>query len=471
MNIDKFKKQIKNISIWQYGFTLGVMFLIASSAVWSIPIIYDVTAIQTKDSLNLAYSNNIIIRGVELNYLTHTEPHKITIHYSLHHLDNESGFVAFGFPYPGTLEKSPPEWQIRYFSDVNANVVYKKYSCTKESPCDSDSGNIVFNVLGNLDSIRSFHHFIQIPFSSGATSKINSFHNELAGIPSFKQGWEINGSVKLELYLDKNKDLWNTQPTSELDTYLRTSGDKHPILEWYINDSNILIAADYSGSQDRFNAEARPVLFGVLIGTGLTMIVANLQIKREDETLDVLKGSIKNTEKRIKGVLENMQSLWKNRKEHATYSLRMDLIILKTLLEKLKKILTELDQENFSEIPSNKQIGIIAIRNLFYKNSVELYDNSVLSRDVLDPNIFPILHTFRAAWSDESWSEFYSKKLSDLQHLVNIDLGHIKKLEEDFLNDIKIDSDTEKHCHDAVMYHFGLELNKVTKEFLENNKS
>lgn len=471
MNIDKFKKQIKNISNWQYGFTLGVMFLIASGVVWSIPIIYDVAAIQTKDSLNLAYSNNIIITGVELNYLTHTKPHKITVHYSLHHLDNESGFVAFGFPYPGTLEKSLPEWQIRYFSDVNANVVYKKYSCTEESPCDSDSGDITFNVLGNLDSIRSFHHFIQIPFSSGATSKINSFHNELAGIPSFKQGWKINGSVKLELYLDKNKDLWNTQPTSELDTYLRASGVKHPILEWYINNSNILIAADYSGFQDRFNAEARPVLFAVLIGMGLTMIVANLQIKREDETLDILKGSIKNTEKRIKGVLKDMQSLWKNRKEHATYDLRTDLIVLKTLLERLKKILVDLKQENFNEFPSNKQIAMTAIRNLFYKNSVELYDKAVLSRDVLDPNIFPILHTFRAAWSDKSWHEFWGKNLANLNKLVDVDLAHIKTLEEDYCNDIKIDSEMEKHYQDAVKYHLELELQKVTKEFLGNDKS
>ncbi len=223
MNITKFKNQIKNIPNWQYGFVLGIMFLIASGVIWSIPTIYDVSAIQTKDSLNLAYSNNIIITGVNLIYLTHTEPHKITVHYSLLHLDNDSGFVAFGFPYPGNLEKSPPEWETKYFSDVNANVVYKKYSCTEESPCNSDSGDIIFNVSGSLDSIRSFHHFIQIPFSSGATSKINIFHNQLSNNPTFKQGWEINGPVKLELYLDKNKDLWNTQPTSELATCFSTS--------------------------------------------------------------------------------------------------------------------------------------------------------------------------------------------------------------------------------------------------------
>ena len=209
----------------------------------------------------------------------------------------------------------------------------------------------------------------------------------------------------------------------------------------------------------------------MLIGTGLTMIVANLQIKRENETLDTLKGSIENTESRIKNVLEDMQSLWKNRKEHAMFSLRLDLLVLKTLLEKLKKTLVKLGQESFSEIPSSKQIGIIGIRNLFYKNSVELYDNCVLTRDVLDPNIFPILHTFRAAWSDKSWHEFWGKNLTNLNKLVNIDLDHIKKLEEDFLKDIKIDENTKKHYQDATMYHLELELKVVTKEFLENNKS
>lgn len=317
---------------YEFGMYVGFGFMIISGIIWVSPAFLDEDEIQTHDGLNLAYSKHISLRHVEIDYVTYTNPQKIFIHYSLMNLENKTGFVAFNFPYSGSLSSNTQEWEIKYFPDVNSNVVYKNYVCTSDNFCNTDSGDIEFIVNGNLNSIRSFNNFLQIPFSSGASSPVNQFHNDLAVIPVFEQGWRIDGNVKLEVYLDYDEDLWNTQPISELSGFDRMNGNKHTVLYWPIEKSNQLIAIDYSSSQDRFNAQARPVLFGAFLGMGATLLVANVQLKKEEETVKHLKSVITTTEKNISrsltditGIIENEhnEKLEKSQEENHIYKVSL----------------------------------------------------------------------------------------------------------------------------------------------------
>ncbi len=74
-------------------------------------------------------------------------------------LENKTGFVAFNFPYPGSFSNAQG-WEVKYFPDVNSNVVYKNYVCTSDNFCNTDSGDIEFIVNGSLNSIRSFNNLL-----------------------------------------------------------------------------------------------------------------------------------------------------------------------------------------------------------------------------------------------------------------------------------------------------------------------
>jgi len=298
------------VNFWSVWIIIGIVFLGAALYIWISPIIHDVNAIKTQDKLNLAYSKNVIVSGTELNFITYVWPQKISIHYSYHTLDEKNGFVAIDLPYTGYLSDSPTGWKLEKFPETKSNVIYKNTTCAVDEPCSSDSGDITFVIDGNLDSIRSFRHFIQIPFATGpSNSEINSFHNDLAGKPSFNRGWDTNGITKLRVYLDHDEDQWNTQPHSDLDSFKRQNGDVHIILDWQITDSRELIIADYTSPSDRFNAEARPVLFAVLIGFGITFIVANVQIQRSERGQGFLRTAIHTTEARINHTLQSIQNI------------------------------------------------------------------------------------------------------------------------------------------------------------------
>lgn len=293
----------------EFGILVGSVFMFISITIWFSPLFLDQNEINTLDGLNLAYSNHISIRQFEINYVTYTHPQEISIHYSLMNLENKTGFVAFNFPYPGKMIDSEEGWESKNFSDVNSNVVYKKFICTSDKSCNVDSGHITFQVYGHLNSIKSFQNFLKIPFTSGASSHVNSFHNDLSDTPTFNQGWEIDGPVKLEVYLDYDDDLWNTQPISELSAFDRMNGNKHMVLYWPIEKSNQLIAIDYTSSYDRFNAQAQPVLFAAFLGMGVTLLIANIQFKKDEETTDHLKFVIKKTEENISDSLHGINKI------------------------------------------------------------------------------------------------------------------------------------------------------------------
>ncbi len=87
------------------------------------------------------------------------------------------------------------------------------------------------------------------------------------------------------------------------------NGNKHMVLYWPIEKSNQLIAIDYSSSQDRFNAQARPVLFGAFLGMGAALLIANVQLKKEEDSVEHLKSVITTTEKNITGSLTKINSI------------------------------------------------------------------------------------------------------------------------------------------------------------------
>jgi hypothetical protein len=289
---------------------IGCVFLGLAYFFWVTPIIFNVIPPHTQDKINLAYSDNIVIAEVELNFITYTTPQKINIHYSLLHKENKTGFVALDLPYTGFLDDTTSNWKIEKFPNTNSSVIYKNYTCTSQKSCVFDSGDVSFTVKDSLDSIKSFHHYIQVPFSTGPeNSKIVDFYNKLAKIPSFQQGWTIQGLPHLNIYLDKDDDQWNTQPHSDLDSFKRSNGDVHVILVWPISKSNIIVAADYTNEKDRFIANASPVLFGAFVGVGIAMLIANVHIKRQEDDKKFLKNSIDKTENRIKGTLGEIKEI------------------------------------------------------------------------------------------------------------------------------------------------------------------
>lgn len=288
---------------------IGIAFFGLAYFFWLVPIIFNETPSQTQDKINIAYSNNIIITGFDFNFVT-SKPQMINIHYSLLNTNNKTGFVALDLPYTGVLKNTDPGWKIEKFDDTHSRVIYKNYTCTSQKPCLFDSGDLSFVVNDSFNSVKAFHHYIQVPFSTGPeNSKIIDFYNALSKIPSFKQGWAIGGIPYLNIYLDKDDDQWNTQPTSDLNSFKNSNGDVHVILVWAVNKSNTIIAADYTSEKDRFLRDMSPVLFGAFIGVAITMLVASVQLKLQDNDKKFLKNSIDGTETRINETLSHVKEI------------------------------------------------------------------------------------------------------------------------------------------------------------------
>jgi hypothetical protein len=124
-----------------------------------------------------------------------------------------------------------------------------------------------------------------------------------------------------------------------------------------------------------------------------------------------------------------METISRDRKKHAEFGIKLDLGALQFLLETTNDLTDKNDSENISDWPAAEKIKLEAIRNLFHAKSVKLYDETELSRDVLDPNIFPILNPFRAGWSEEAW-RFWGKTKSNLKKRLKVDFQHIIDLKE-----------------------------------------
>lgn len=274
--------------------------------------------------------------------LSHTQPpQELYIRYNLTMIEEENGFIAFFIPYPGNL-KQDSEWEIASFPETSSTLIYKKYECSVEEPCNADDGQIIFNIEGSLNAYRSFKNYIQIPVdTSPVHSKAIQLINKLAGKPSFNFGWSESTKPILKITLPKNTDEWDERPTSGLEVFTKQDGTNHNVLKWNI-EGNSIIQVEYADTKDWFLSQNYATLMAVLLTLGAAFIFTSVESKRSGQSMYYLRDALSKTESRISQTLDEIKEFAEDEVEEEERKLNEENEKREKLMEQIKKNLVEI---------------------------------------------------------------------------------------------------------------------------------
>jgi hypothetical protein len=141
--------------------------------------------------------------------------------------------------------------------------------------------------------------------------------------------------------------------------------------------------------------------------------------------------------------------------------MKLELHALRFLLNTAKEFIGEKDIGRNSEWSTTEKIKMKSIRNLFHKNSEKLYDKMELSRDVLNPNVFPILNTFRAAWSDKGWAG-WGQSGTKIKKLIEIDFQNMSELETLLDKENEPNENSKRMWAEAMNHHLEEEVYRLS---------
>lgn len=254
---------------------IGLFFLVG------IPQIVNHEADPLDEKISFAHSNHIPNVEAKLSFIMHENEQHLEIRYFVSFFEKKPSFISFIIPYEGELVTNKAGWQSQNFNS-GSTVLFKNFSCTNES-CPNDDGYLFFYFDNYIDSFRLPNRYIQIPFSpTPSNEEIDKFIRELDLVGNtFSYGWN-DVDTEVNVIFDNIFDEWQTQPVSDITSYIRPSGRTNIILNWDLEKDNSLFTAKYSRDYDRALADIRLTFIGVGLGAGISMLAAGFAINQSD---------------------------------------------------------------------------------------------------------------------------------------------------------------------------------------------
>lgn len=360
-------KENKIKSGWKLVFVIGLSLMLIGIAFFLYPNFNEINSISAHGRLSSAHSNHIMLNGLQWNFITHTSPQELYITYTMSTTENKDGFIAFFIPYSGTLERGI-DWRIQSFPETGGTLLYKKYTCTTESPCKSDQDVIVFHIQGNLNAYRYFKNYIQIQVDNNPVhSEAIDLINKLAGKPNFNFGWSENTTPILKITLPSDADEWKERPTSGSEIFTKKDGTNFNVLKWRV-EGNTLIQVEYTAATDRLLSQNNIAFMAVFLTLGAAALISSFESKRSIQSIGYLRSALTETETKIndtlrgiKGIVDDEQQTKKRKTEEENRVYKISLLhdldgIVMSIYQTLNQAKTKDDEEKIIKTDLKKII-------------------------------------------------------------------------------------------------------------------